>query len=194
MTTPAMAGQLVPDEVWDAIQPLLPAKPPHPKGGRPWIEDRAVLGGIIDVLRAGIPWRLLPAKELGCGGGVTCWRRLRDWQQAGVWEALHHRLRRAVGCLDVAICTNLVDHGRVNIFERWSRRRRWRASAAAALTRNSARRCSRCPFRSTTSPTCGPCSGRRQSELAARSHARRMSSAPRCGQTRKTTTRERTSP
>jgi transposase len=44
------------------------------------------------VLRAGVPWRLLPAKELGCGSGVTCWRRLRDWQQAGVWEALHHRL------------------------------------------------------------------------------------------------------
>src|SRR5215216_3008993 len=93
MTTPAMAGQLVPDEVWDAIQPLLPAKPPHPKGGRPWIEDRAVLGGIIDVLRA--------------------------WQQAGVWEALHHRLRRAVGCLDVAICADLVDPGGVNISERW---------------------------------------------------------------------------
>jgi transposase len=39
-----------------------------------------------------VPWRLLPARELGCGGGVTCWRRLRDWQAAGVWEALHHRL------------------------------------------------------------------------------------------------------
>jgi hypothetical protein len=46
-TTLTMAEQLVPDEVWAAIQPLLPAKPPHPKGGRPWIEDRAVLGGII---------------------------------------------------------------------------------------------------------------------------------------------------
>jgi transposase len=51
-----------------------------------------VLGGIIYVLRAGVPWRLLPAKELGCGSGVTCWRRLRDWQAAGVWEQLHHRL------------------------------------------------------------------------------------------------------
>jgi transposase len=52
----------------------------------------AVLGGIIYVLRAGVPWRLLPAKELGCGSPVTCWRRLRDWQGAGVWEQLHHRL------------------------------------------------------------------------------------------------------
>jgi transposase len=78
--------QLVPDEVWDAIQPLLPPKGPRPKGGRPWIEDRAVLGGIVYVPRAGVPWRLLPARELGCGSGVTCWRRLRDWQAAGVWR------------------------------------------------------------------------------------------------------------
>jgi transposase len=52
-TTLTMAEQLVPDELWAAIEPLLPAKPPHRKGGRPWIEDRAVLGGIIYVLRAG---------------------------------------------------------------------------------------------------------------------------------------------
>ena len=52
-TTLTMAEQLVPDEIWSAIQASLPAKPPHPRGGRPWIEGRAVLGGIIYVLRAG---------------------------------------------------------------------------------------------------------------------------------------------
>jgi transposase len=64
----------------------------QPNGGRPWISDRAVLGGVIYVLRSSTPWRLLPAQQLGCGSRVTCWRRLRAWQAAGVWEQLHHRL------------------------------------------------------------------------------------------------------
>jgi transposase len=91
-TPPPMAEQLVPDDIWDAIAPLLPAHPPQPNGGRPWISDRAVLGGLIYVLRSSTPWRLLPARALGCGSRVTCWRRLRAWQAAGVWEQLHHRL------------------------------------------------------------------------------------------------------
>ena len=79
---------LVPDDLWEAIEPILPKEPPKPKGGRPRVPNRAALGGIIFVLRTGCPWRLLP-KELGCGNGTTCWRRLRDWQEAGVWERLH---------------------------------------------------------------------------------------------------------
>src|SRR6187399_2665051 len=87
---------LVPDDLWEAIEPLLPKQPPKPKGGRPRVPDRAALGGIIFVLRTGCPWRLLP-QELGCGSGVTCWRRLRDWQEAGVWERLHTRLLNWLG-------------------------------------------------------------------------------------------------
>ncbi len=86
-----MSAPLVPDDLWEAIRPLLPKEPPKPKGGRPRVPDRAALAGIVLVLRTGCPWRLLP-KELGCGSGATCWRRLRDWQQAGVWERLHTRL------------------------------------------------------------------------------------------------------
>ena len=88
---------LVPDQLWNAIQPLLPPEPPKPKGGRPRIPDRAVAGAIVFMLRAGLPWRLLPARELGAGSPVTCWRRLRDWQQAGVWQQLHAALLDQLG-------------------------------------------------------------------------------------------------
>jgi transposase len=58
----------------------------------PRIDDRAALAGIVYQLRSGIPWRLLPTRQLGCGSAVTCWRRLRDWQRAGVWQQLHRVL------------------------------------------------------------------------------------------------------
>ncbi len=87
---------LVPDDLWEAIEPLLPTERPKPKGGRPRVTNRAALGGIIFVLRTGCPWRLLP-QELGCGSGTTCWRRLRDWQEASVWERLHTRLLNWLG-------------------------------------------------------------------------------------------------
>ena len=90
------ATSLVPDDLWEAIGPLLPKEPPKPKGGRPRNPDRAALGGIIFVLRTGCPWRLLP-KELGCGSGTTCWRRLRDWQQASAWQRLHETLLNWLG-------------------------------------------------------------------------------------------------
>ncbi len=86
-----MTRPLVPDDLWDVIAPLLPAQRDKPNGGRPRIPDRATLGGILFVLRSGIPWRMLPI-EMGCGSGVTCWRRLVEWHEAGVWAALHRAL------------------------------------------------------------------------------------------------------
>ena len=73
--------------------------PPKPHGGRPRIPDRACLTGIIFVLKSGIPWELLPA-EMGCGSGMACWRRLRDWQAAGVWDRLHQTLLDELGTAD----------------------------------------------------------------------------------------------
>jgi transposase len=91
-----MATPLVPDDLWAIVEPLLPPEPPKPKGGRPRVPDRAALTGIIFVLKSGIPWEMLPP-ELGCGSGMTCWRRLRDWQAAGVWERLHQTLLDRLG-------------------------------------------------------------------------------------------------
>lgn len=82
-----MAKELVSDELWEFVEPLLPEEPPKPKGGRPRLDDRAALTGILFVLKSGIPWEMLP-QEMGCGSGVTCWRRLKEWQEAGVWERL----------------------------------------------------------------------------------------------------------
>jgi transposase len=88
-----MAKPLLPDELWERIEPLLP--PPKPRRlrfpGRKPIDNRKALTGILFVLKTGIPWEDLP-RELGCGSGMTCWRRLRDWQAAGVWQVLHENL------------------------------------------------------------------------------------------------------
>ena len=88
-----MARPLVPDALWELVQPLLP--PPRPRRfrypGRKPLDDRRALTGILFVLKTGIPWEDLPA-EMGCGCGMTCWRRLRDWHEAGVWFHLHQVL------------------------------------------------------------------------------------------------------
>lgn len=94
-----MAKPLVPDELWEVIEPLLPPESPKPRGGRPRLPDRAALTGILFVLKSGIPWEMLP-RELGCGSGMTCWRRLRDWNEAGLWKRLHAVLLDRLGQAD----------------------------------------------------------------------------------------------
>src|SRR5207244_10445606 len=94
-----MAKPLVSDELWAAVAPLLPPPRPKQKPGRPRVPDRACLVGIIFVLKTGIPWEYLP-REMGCGSGMTCWRRLRAWQQAGVWQRLHRALLDRLGAAD----------------------------------------------------------------------------------------------
>lgn len=91
-----MPKPLVTDELWAVVEPLLPKESPKPNGGRPRIDDRAVLTGILFVLKTGIPWEMLP-KEMGCGSGMTCWRRLKEWHEAGVWERLHRALLDRLG-------------------------------------------------------------------------------------------------
>src|SRR5512140_2071185 len=110
-----MAKPLLDDELWKLAEPLLPA--PKPRRfrfpGRKPIDNRQALTGILFVLKTGIPWEYLP-QEMGCGSGMTCWRRLRDWQAAGGWAAVHRmllvRLREA-GQIDWSRA--LVDSGSV---------------------------------------------------------------------------------
>jgi transposase len=88
--------------LWKRLQPLLPVVKPSPQGGRPRLDDELALNGILFVLRTGIAWEDLP-QELGFGSGMTCWRRLREWQAAGVWHQLHLMLLtelRGAGRLD----------------------------------------------------------------------------------------------
>lgn len=100
---------LVDDELWQLLEPLLPRPPRryrHP--GRRRLDDRKVFSGILFVLSTGIAWQRLP-QELGYGSGMTCWRRLHEWQQASVFEHLHQlllgKLRQAARLdLSRAVC------------------------------------------------------------------------------------------
>jgi transposase len=87
-----MARELVDDELWEIIQLLLPVRQRRKTHlGRKPLDDRRVLTGILFVLRSAIPWEMLP-QEMGCGSGMTCWRRVHAWQKAGVWQGLHRVL------------------------------------------------------------------------------------------------------
>ena len=86
-----MAREWLPDELWEEIESLLPKQKEKPFGGRPRLSDRDCLLGIIFVLRTGCAWNALPS-ELGCGSGVTCWRRMREWEDAGVFKKVLRRL------------------------------------------------------------------------------------------------------
>jgi transposase len=88
-----MAKPILDDELWARVEPLLP--PPKPRRsrspGRKPLDNRKALTGILFVLKTGIAWEDLP-QELGCGSGMNCWRRLREWQRSGVWPTLQELL------------------------------------------------------------------------------------------------------
>jgi transposase len=86
----------VDDGFWAVLEPLLPERVSQ-RIGRPRVDDRIAFTAILFVLVTGVPWRVLP-REIGCSG-VTAWRRLRDWQAAGVWDRLHRELLRRLNAL-----------------------------------------------------------------------------------------------
>jgi transposase len=99
----AVAPWIVSDRLWELVGPLLPRKERRFRyPGRKRLDDREALQGILFVLHTGVAWRHLPL-ELGFGSGSTCYRRLGEWQEAGVWDKLHARLLaelRAAGAIE----------------------------------------------------------------------------------------------
>jgi transposase len=90
-----MAAELLPDELWDEIEPLLPP-PSRAETGRPPVDNKRALRGIIFVLRFGVPWQAVPTDAFGVSGS-SCWRRFREWTAAGVWPEVHRRLLNRLG-------------------------------------------------------------------------------------------------
>jgi transposase len=90
--------RLISDELWALVEPLIPPRPPavHGRTGRPRTSDRDALEGIAFVLSTGIGWTKLPP-ELGYGSGWTCWRRMREWAEAGVFDLLHQAVLDRLG-------------------------------------------------------------------------------------------------
>ena len=140
-----MGKPLLPDGLWERIKPLLPPEKPRPKGGRPRVSDRLALTGILFVARTGTAWELLPA-ELGCGSGMTCWRRLRDWQVSGVWQKVRHVLLDDLGLADrIDWSKAVVDSSSVRALlggENWpqsqgSREKRFEKASSSAMARGS---------------------------------------------------------
>jgi transposase len=87
-----MAKPLIDDALWAIIEPLISPKPRRFRfPGRNRLDNRRALTGIVFVLKTGIGWEDLP-QEMDCGSGMTCWRRLHEWQAAGVWQAIHEAL------------------------------------------------------------------------------------------------------
>ena len=124
---------IVPDGLWQRIEPLLPKPVPRDprRPGRKRIPDRQVLSGILFVLHTGIQWEFLP-QELGFGSGMTCWRRLEEWNRAGVWKQLHELLLaelQAAGKLDWSRA--VIDSSHVRAARRGPKAVRARSTAPA---------------------------------------------------------------
>ena len=120
-----MAQELVDDELWARIAPLIPPRPRRRRypGRRP-LDDRKALDGILFVLSTGIGWERLP-QELGWGSGTACWRRLRDRQEAGVWDRLHEVLLAELRAADRIDWSRAVaDSSHVRALKRGPRRGR----------------------------------------------------------------------
>ena len=90
-----MPRRIVPAQLWARLEPTLPQRTVGAFGGRPALSDREVLEGVLFVLRHNIRWEQLP-QTLGYGSGMTCFRRLREWQSDGTWRRMERVLKRGL--------------------------------------------------------------------------------------------------
>jgi len=149
-----MAKLIVDDDLWELIEPILPAWTPSPKGGQPRKPDRLCLTGILFVLKTGIAWEDFP-QEMGCSG-MTLWNRMKEWADAGVWPRLHRLLLDRLRSVDLIDFSRvLVDSGTVRAVGAGEKRDRTPRIAAspAPNTTSSAMRGARRWRRSSPAPT-----------------------------------------
>jgi transposase len=124
--------QVVTDELWARLEPLIPVRPrrfKHPGGLR--ADNRAALEGILWVLRTGVGWNRVPTTLFGVCGAM-CWRRLDEWREAGVWQQLHEQLLgelRAAGILDLSAA--IIDSSHVKALKGGIRSAPARSTAAS---------------------------------------------------------------
>jgi transposase len=138
VTEDAMSKLLVPDELWELAAPILPRHEPGPKVGKPRVPDRVCLGGIVFVLKTGIPWEDFP-QEMGCCG-MTLWNRLHEWIEAGVWDKLHRLLLDKLrGADQIDFSRVIVDSSSVRAVHGGKKRdpARWTAANAGPSTTSS---------------------------------------------------------
>lgn len=85
IVSPVDDGWRIPDALWMEIEPLLPKKKPHRKGGRPWTDDRQAMDAMYFLLRTGCQWKAIPRS---LGAASTVHDRFHQWAKRGVWETL----------------------------------------------------------------------------------------------------------
>lgn len=78
--------RVVSDKLWERVKPHLPRRADQPKGGRPWVDDRECLEGVLWILRSGARWRDIPPD---LPSPATCWRRLQEWAGEGCLDEIH---------------------------------------------------------------------------------------------------------
>src|SRR2546428_12534547 len=75
----------IPDDLWCIVRHVLPPAELRRSRGRPWIDSRRIVDGVLYVLRTGCQWKAVPREY---GSGSTGHRRFPRWGEGGIWGAM----------------------------------------------------------------------------------------------------------